>query len=106
MGKRNCVMVSHGIDLDSEAIREFCKKWKIRELSVFGSILRDDFRPDSDVDFLAVVDDPASDEFDSMEAEEELSTILCRDVDLVEKDGLKWVIRDRVLDSARVVYAA
>jgi hypothetical protein len=43
-------MTAHGIDLDSEAIRDFCAKWKIKELSVFGSILREDLRPDSDVD--------------------------------------------------------
>lgn len=42
-------MVNHGINLDSPAIHEFCRKWKIKELSVFGSILRDDFRPDSDI---------------------------------------------------------
>ena len=40
------------IELDDEAIRAFCEKWGVAELAVFGSVLRDDFRPDSDVDFL------------------------------------------------------
>ena len=99
-------MKHHGIDLDSDAIRAFCRKWKVAELSVFGSFLRDDFWADSDIDFLVVVDDPNYEEFDPLEAEDELSNILGRPVDLVEKHGLKWVIRDRVLSSAQVVYAA
>ncbi len=47
-------MIKQGIDLSSDAVRDFCTKWKIRELSVFGSILGDDFGPESDVDFLVV----------------------------------------------------
>jgi uncharacterized protein len=45
-------MAAHGIDLDIPAIQDYCRKWKITELSLFGSVLRDDFRPDSDIDFL------------------------------------------------------
>lgn len=98
-------MVAHGIDLNSEEIRAFCRRWRIKELRVFGSILRSDFRPDSDVDFVADFEPAGRQEFDVIEAEEELSSILGRPVDLVEKDGLKWVIRDRVLNSSQVVYA-
>lgn len=46
-------MTRHGVQIDTASIIAFCRKWKIRELSVFGSILGDNFRPDSDIDFLA-----------------------------------------------------
>jgi predicted nucleotidyltransferase len=83
-------MTAHGIDLDSEAIRSFCAKWKIRELSVFGSILRDDFRPDSDIDFLADFEMNAGwDAFDHMDMEEELAKIVGRKVDLVGRSAIE-----------------
>ena len=83
-------MTKQGIDLDSPAIREFCRKWKITELSVFGSILRDDFRPDSDVDFLVTWDKGARwDAFDHMDAEEELAKIVGRKVDLVSRGAVE-----------------
>ena len=100
-------MTLHGINLDSPGIVAFCRKWRIRELSVFGSILREDFRSDSDVDVLVTFDD--SEEcglLETVEMEQELADLLGRRVDLAEKDQLKWVIRDRVVDSARVIYAA
>lgn len=76
----------HGIDLDSPAIRDFRRKWKVRELSVFGSILRDDFRPDSDVDLLIDFDPEAEwDLFDHLAMEEELTEIVGRHVDLLTR---------------------
>ena len=100
-------MIAHGIDLDTPAIREFCRKWRIRELCVFGSILREDFRPDSDIDFLVEFDMKAAWDFEQrMEMEEELERIVGRTIDLVTKTGLKWVIRERVLESAQVIHAA
>ena len=70
-------MIAHGIDLNSEAILDFCRKWKIRELCVFGSILRDDFRPDSDIDFLVDFEAGAAwDLFDRFDMEEELAGIV------------------------------
>ena len=83
-------MIAHGIDLDSEAIHDFCRKWKIRELYVFGSILRDDFRPDSDVDFLMdFVEDAEWDLFDRFDMEEELAGIVGRVVDLMERGAIE-----------------
>ena len=83
-------MLVHGIDLGSEAIREFCAKWKIRELSVFGSILRDDFGPTSDVDFLADFDETADwDLFDHLDMEEELSSLVERPVDIVTRRSVE-----------------
>ena len=86
-------MTLHGIDLDSEPIRAFCRKWKIAELSVFGSILRDDFRPDSDIDFLAEfgqceqVDE--YDLFDDIHMRNELSDIMGRKVDLIDRSAIE-----------------
>ncbi len=79
-------MIAHGIDFNSDAIRDFCRKWQIRELSVFGSILRDDFREDSDIDFLVDYEEDADwDLFDHMDMEEELATIVGREVDLLTR---------------------
>ena len=83
-------MIAHGIDLDTPVLRDFCRKWKIRELCVFGSILREDFRPDSDVDFLADFDDAAEwDMFDHMDMEEELAAIVGRRVDIVSRPAVE-----------------
>ena len=83
-------MTIHGIDLDSQAIRNFCRKWKIKELSVFGSILREDFRPESDIDFLATFDRRYHwDAFDHMDMEEELGRIVGRKVDLVGRSAIE-----------------
>ena len=95
-------------DIPIEAIRRFCEKWGVVEFSLFGSILRDDFSPDSDVDVLVrfapgrsptAVDDAA------MIAE--LETLFERRVDLVEADMLLNPFRRRhILKSRRVLYAA
>ena len=77
-------MERHGIELDSEAIRVFCRRWKIRELSVFGSILREDFRDDSDVDFLVTFEDGVRLTLtESIRMEDELASLVGRNVDIV-----------------------
>lgn len=87
-------------------LAELCEKYGIAELSVFGSVARGDDRPDSDVDLLYVrgPDSILGMEFFGMR--EELEELLGRKVDLVPKDNLHWVIKDRVLADARPVYAA
>ena len=83
-------MTRHGIDLASAEIREFCRKWKIAELEVFGSILREDFGPESDIDFLATWSEDAEwDLFDHMSMEEDLAAILGRRVDLVSRSSVE-----------------
>ncbi len=83
-------MNRHGIEFDSEELRAFCRKWKIRELCVFGSILRDDFRPDSDIDFLADFEEDADwDAFDHMDMEDELEAMFGRGVDLVGRTAIE-----------------
>jgi predicted nucleotidyltransferase len=103
-------MVAHGIDLDSPAIHEFCRKWKITELSVFGSILRDEFGPDSDVDFLVSWDRRARwDAFDHIQMEEELAKIVGRRVDLVARGAVEIsenrFRKHHILSTAESVFA-
>jgi len=99
------------IELPHEAIEDYCRRWKIVRLEVFGSILRDDFGPDSDVDFL-VTFDPALrlSLFDVIHAEEELARIVGRPVDLVCRDSIEqsenWLRRRAILENTQDVYVA
>jgi predicted nucleotidyltransferase len=99
------------IQVPADKLAEFCRKWKITELSLFGSVVRDDFRPDSDDDVLVVFSPQTRYSlFDVGHMEEELKKILGRDVDLVEKRAIEhsdnYIRRKQILDSAVVVYAA
>jgi len=99
-------MINHVLDLPMEEIAALCRRYGVRELSIFGSALRDDFRETSDYDFLVLFQPEARIGFLEFAAlQRELTDALGRDVDLVPKRGLKPVIRDEVLASARVVYA-
>lgn len=94
-----------------EAITAFCKKWKISELAFFGSVLRDDFRPESDVDTLVTFEEEARwSLFDFEEMEMELSAILDRKVDLVSRKGIErsrnWIRKKAILESAQPYYVA
>jgi predicted nucleotidyltransferase len=96
------------VNIDQQRIAGFARKWGLTELAVFGSVLRDDFRPDSDIDVLIELpnDHPYS-AFDLVPMRDELEKIFGRPVDLVLKGGLRNPIRRRViLDSRRVLYAA
>jgi predicted nucleotidyltransferase len=95
------------LDVPDQALIEYCRRNQIRELSVFGSVQRDDFRPDSDVDILVEFEEDAEIGFLALSRiRRELSAIIGRDVDLVPKDGLKTFIRQSVLDSSEIIYAA
>jgi len=99
------------IDLPYDALAEYCRRWKITRLEVFGSILRDDFGPDSDVDFLVTFDPAARwSLFDMVHAEEELARLIGRPVDLVGRRPIErsenWIRRRSILDSARCIYVA
>ena len=79
-------MVRNGIYLNTDDILQFCQHWKIKSIDLFGSILRDDFGPNSDIDFLVVWDDDADwDLCDHIDMEIELSSILGRKVDIVSR---------------------
>ncbi|MHC4510611.1 MAG: nucleotidyltransferase family protein [Planctomycetota bacterium] len=98
----------HGIDISEDKLGELCRKWKVTELSLFGSILRDDFGPNSDIDVLVVfqLDAPWS-LWDLMEMKEQFEALFDRPVDLVEKEALRNPWRKRqILSTYEVVYAA
>jgi predicted nucleotidyltransferase len=98
------------IPIPMEAIEAFCRKWEVREFALFGSVLRDDFRPDSDVDVLVTFDEGAHPTlFDVAGMEIELEKLFQRRVDLSERGGFDQcrnpTIRHSVLDSLSVIYA-
>lgn len=103
--------MSARIPLDHEKIAEFCWRWKIIEFALFGSVLRDDFRPDSDVDVLVTfAPDAEWSLFDDVDMEEELSAIFGRKVDLVSRQAVErsdnWIRRKAILSTAEPVYVA
>ena len=96
---------------DKSKITEFCKRWKIAELAFFGSVLRNDFRTDSDVDVLATfAPDAEWSLMDHAAMQEDLSAILGRKVDLVSRRAVErsgnWVRRENILATAEPVYVA
>ena len=95
------------VHLDHDALAEFCRKWQVRELSLFGSALRDDFGPESDLDFLVSFDPAAPwSLMDIVTMRDELSTITGREVDLVEKEGLRNPSRKKeILSTCEVIHA-
>jgi predicted nucleotidyltransferase len=102
-------MVSfHKIDLPKKKITEFCKKWNIIELALFGSVLTDNFGADSDIDVLVTFSyDCGYSLFDLAQMQIELENILAHEVDLVEKAALSNPFRKQsILNNMEVIYAA
>jgi len=102
--------VNGALELPDEELAAFCRKWKITEFALFGSVLREDFGPGSDIDVLVTfAPDAGWDLFDIVDMQEELKAILGRDVDLVEKAAIEESgnpFRKRaILRDARVVYS-
>lgn len=96
------------IDIPAHALIDFCQIWRVDELALFGSVLRDDFRPDSDVDVLITFQDGAPwSLWDWSEMRDQLQAIFGRDIDLVEKGALRNPYRRRaILAEHQVIYAA
>jgi predicted nucleotidyltransferase len=99
------------IPIPHEKIAAFCQKWKIREFSLFGSVLTEDFRPDSDVDVMVGFEPNTHwTLFDLVHMEEELKRIFGRDVDLVLRKSVErsdnWIRRKAILSSVRQIYVA
>ena len=100
--------MSMAIAIDRTRIAEFCRKHGVVELSIFGSAANGGFRPDSDVDVLVSFAPGYGITFDNrVEMQDELSAILGREVDLVEKKNLRNPFRRHsILTSRQVIYAA
>jgi len=95
------------IEIPKDRIADFCRRHRIRSLSLFGSVLREDFRSDSDVDVLAEFEPDAQVGFIALSRmQRELSALLRRSVDLVPREGLKPKIREAVLSHTEELYAA
>jgi uncharacterized protein len=98
------------ISLPKEQLESFCRKWKIAELALFGSVLREDFKPDSDVDILVTFEENANwGLFEHSEMEEELSQLLGKKVDLVSRRGIEssrnWIRKKEILGNRERIYA-
>ena len=102
-------MSRHGVTLPIDQIADFCRRWKVRELAVFGSFLRDDFGDRSDVNFLI---DPKSDVIwtfaDHLAMEEEMAKLLGRKAELVERSAVEqsrnYIRRRHILATAEPLY--
>ncbi len=103
-------MTITAIELPMEKIAEFCDRWQVTEFALFGSVLRDNFRPDSDIDVMVQFHPEAHLTFSSLDQmEAELKTIFHRDIDLITRQGIEtsrnYLRRQAILSSAQVVYA-
>lgn len=103
-------MINFTTAYPADKIAEFCERWKIRELALFGSALRDDLGPNSDVDMLATF---AADAdwglLDHVRMQQELESLLKRPVDLISKRALErsqnWLRREEILKTAQVLFS-
>ena len=99
------------IDIPMEAVKEFCRRWKVKELALFGSVLREDFGPASDVDVLVEFASEARwSLFDLVHMENALADLLGRQVDLVERTAVErsenYIRRKHILESVEPLYVA
>lgn len=95
--------------LPMDEITQFCHRWKIQELAVFGSVLRADFGAESDIDVIVTFDDDADwSLLDHIRMQQELQAIFRRDVDLVTKRAVErsqnWLRRKEILSTASVIF--
>ncbi len=103
--------MSARIPFNPDQIAEFCQRWKITEFALFGSVLRDDFGPNSDIDVLVTFAPDADwSLFDHLDIEDELSAMLGRSVDLVSRRAIEqsknWIRREAILTTAEPIYVA
>ena len=103
--------VEEKLRVSKETIAEFSRKWKITEFALFGSVLREDFRPDSDVDVLVTFSPDSDWDIEHLlDMREELEALFGRAVDLVEKrlveESRNYIRRKHILSHMEAVYAA
>lgn len=103
MGNRN---PARWVEIPHDRIAELCRRYRIRKLALFGSVLSDDFGPDSDVDVLVEFEPGHTPGFGFVTIQDELSTLLGRKVDLNTANNLSRYFRDEVVRDAEVLYAA
>ncbi len=98
------------LGITQEQLAEFCQRWKVTELALFGSVLRDDFSANSDVDILVSFTPHHSWGLEFMQMREELAVLVKRPVDLLTRQSImnshNLLRRQAILDSAEVIYAA
>jgi uncharacterized protein len=99
------------VSIPRKKLADFCRRWKVSELAFFGSVLRDDFRPGSDIDVLVSFSPKAKISlFDLVRMQNELKEIFEREVDLVERRAIEksenYIRRKSILSNTKVIYAA
>jgi len=99
------------VSVPRKKLAEFCRRWKVTELAFFGSVLREDFRPGSDIDVLVSFSPRARISlFDLIRMQNELKEIFGRKVDLVERRAIEksenYIRRKNILSNTKVIYAA
>ena len=99
------------IAIPADGIAAFCERWQVTELALFGSVLRDDFGPDSDIDVLVSFEQAAQHTLlDMVRMERELQEVFGREVDLAERAGIEtsrnYIRRKAILQSAETIYAS
>ena len=99
------------IEIPHDKLADVCRRWRIAEFALFGSVLRNDFRPDSDVDVLVTfAPDAHWGLFALYDMQQELKKIFGREVDLVSRRGIEvsrnYIRRKSILQSAEAIYAA
>ncbi|MHC4532682.1 MAG: nucleotidyltransferase family protein [Planctomycetota bacterium] len=104
-------MTSINLGIPAEKIADFCRRWKIKRLAIFGSAAEGELRPASDIDLLVTFSQDADwTMFDHFTMEEELSDLFGRDVDLISlravEENPNPISRREILNSARQIYAA
>ena len=102
-------MAKQKIDISHEQIADFCRRWQISELALFGSVLRDDFGPESDLDILVTFAPGAKwSLLDHVRMEQELAGLLRCQVDVLTKRAVEqspnWILRREILNTAEVIY--
>ena len=99
------------LDISRDCLVEFCTRWRIRELALFGSVLRDDFGPDSDIDLLVTFEPDAPwSLFDIVRVKQEFEGMVGRKVDIIERPALEKhhnpYLKHAILSEARTIYSA
>jgi predicted nucleotidyltransferase len=99
------------IELPMEAIEAFCQRWQIVEMALFGSVLRADFGPESDIDVLVTFAPEAKQTLNNLLAMyDELEALLGRNVDIIDRETIErsrnHIRRRAILNSARIIYVA